>query len=114
MKAFALISFFLPALALAAPASTFENRNILAKRASVDDVPTTGFATQNGGTTGGKGGQTTTVTTVAELKAAVADNTPRIVIVSGSMTGTDSIKIGSNKTIVGKDSNASKSRYCLV
>jgi len=107
MKFSTLVSWFLPAVTLAVPAQTESNHGVnLAKRASVNDVPTTGYATQNGGTVGGKGGTTTTVTSLAELTAAVAGNTPRIVIVSGSITGTGRVAVGSYKTIVGKDSNA--------
>src|SRR6266700_6387903 len=58
------------------------------------------------GTTGGAGGATVTVTSATALASAVADNTARIVRVSGTFTGSSVVKIGSNKTIIGVGSNA--------
>jgi pectate lyase len=58
------------------------------------------------GTTGGAGGSTVTVTSASALASAVADNTARIVRVSGTFTGTSVVKIGSNKTIIGVGANA--------
>ena len=60
----------------------------------------------NGGTTGGKGGITTTVTTLEALRAAVAGNAKAIIIISGTITGSCVILVGSNKSILGKDGNA--------
>jgi pectate lyase len=57
-------------------------------------------------TTGGKGGTVTTVSTLAQFTAA-ADNsknndiTPRIIVVSGTISGAVQVRIGSNKTIIG-------------
>ncbi len=69
-----------------------------------------GFATVNGNTTGGGNATPTTVKTLAELKAAVADNNPRVIIVSGTIKTTDggnsALQITSNKTIIGADKNA--------
>lgn len=73
------------------------------KRASISDAATLGYASQNGGTTGGSGGTVTTVSTLAQFTAAVDedDSTPRIIVVSGTISGETDIRIGSNKTIVG-------------
>ena len=71
-----------------------------------------GFAGLSGygrnGTNGGAGGETVTVTTYSQLAAAVADDAPRIVRVSGTITGSGSamLDVGSNKTIVGVGSTA--------
>jgi pectate lyase len=107
MKFSSIFSLALPALALAAPASSIEKRNALAKRATVNDGPETGYATQNGGTTGGKGGSTTTVKSFAELSSAVSGDKAAIVIVDGALSGSGTIKVGSNKSIIGKNSGAS-------
>ncbi|KAB8290762.1 hypothetical protein EYC80_008399 [Monilinia laxa] len=94
-------------LASAAPTPT-ENEDIVeranvAKRASITDIATTGYATQNGGTTGGKGGATTTVSTLAQFTDAVTnDAVARVIVVSGTITGSVKVRVGSNKTIVGK------------
>jgi len=72
-----------------------------------------GFATVAGygrtTTTGaGDGAPAVTVTTFAEFVSAVSDATPRIVQVSGRITGTgtDMVDIGSNKTILGLGADA--------
>ncbi|MFC7480992.1 family 16 glycoside hydrolase [Luedemannella flava] len=76
-----------------------------------------GFATLTGygrtGTNGGAGGATVTVSTYAALAAAVADDTPRIVRVSGTITngGGDMLDVGSNKTIIGVGTNATISGF---
>jgi pectate lyase len=57
-------------------------------------------------TTGGAGGPTTTVTTWAALKAAIAGTSPKIVIISGTITGSGVCAPGPNTTIMGADANA--------
>ncbi|GAC1313809.1 MAG: hypothetical protein NVSMB24_37570 [Mucilaginibacter sp.] len=63
-----------------------------------------GYAMVNGTTTGGTGGQTVTISTLADLKTAVADSTAKIVYVSGHILGNgdDPVYVGSNTTIIGK------------
>ncbi|KAI0074407.1 pectin lyase-like protein [Panus rudis PR-1116 ss-1] len=66
-----------------------------------------GFATLNGGTTGGAGGPTTTVTSLAALRSAVAGTNPKIVQVSGIIQGDgDVVDVGSHTTIIGVGSNS--------
>lgn len=69
-----------------------------------------GFAMVNGTTTGGGNAKPTQVTTLAELKAAVQDDAPRVIHVSGTIKTTDEsgwpLDIKSNKTIVGVDKHA--------
>ena len=43
-----------------------------------------------------------TVTTLAALTSAVAGNTAAIVLVSGTITGNVVVKVGSNKSVIGK------------
>ena len=57
-------------------------------------------------TTGGKGGVTTTVSTLAEFTAVANnakndDTTARIIVISGTITGDVQVRIGSNKSIIG-------------
>ena len=68
------------------------------------DAGLMGYAMVNGTKTGGKGGQEVTVTTLAALKSALNDNTPRIVYISGTIKGKgeDPIYVKSNKSIIGK------------
>jgi pectate lyase len=59
-----------------------------------------GYAKQ-GGTTGGAGGATTQVSTLAALTSAVAGDSPKIVVLTASLTGSVIIKIGSNTSLYG-------------
>lgn len=98
----------LASLCAAAPTPTDEiNERSLIKRSSVTETPTTGYATENGGTTGGSGGSTTTVSTYAQFTEAATSDGALIIVVDGTITETaDQVKVTSDKTIVGKDSNA--------
>ncbi|KAJ4413380.1 hypothetical protein N0V82_008596 [Gnomoniopsis sp. IMI 355080] len=93
------------ALAAASPTPTtnLELPAKIEKRATISDAATLGYASTNGGTKGGSGGTVTTVSTLAQFTAAVDedDSTPRIIVVSGTISGETDIRIGSNKTIVG-------------
>jgi len=60
-----------------------------------------GYAMIDGSTTGGQGGQTVTVTNLSDFRAAAKSNSPLIIQVSGSFTGTGMIDVASNKTIIG-------------
>ncbi|PVF92986.1 pectin lyase-like protein [Serendipita vermifera] len=56
-----------------------------------------------GGTTGGEGGTTTRVSTLEDFTAAVTGDSPKIVILTTSLTGDTVIKIGSNTSVYGAD-----------
>ncbi|HEY5005107.1 MAG TPA: polysaccharide lyase family 1 protein [Ktedonobacteraceae bacterium] len=58
------------------------------------------------GTTGGAGGSTVTVSTLAALTSAVSGSTARIVKISGTISGSGDVKVGSNKTILGIGSSS--------
>lgn len=51
------------------------------------------------------------MTSYSELdEAASSDDEPRIIIVEGTISdGTEKIRVGANKSIIGKDSNAGMS-----
>ena len=80
------------------------------------DFSIAGFATLNGGTTGGEGGTEVIVTSYSDLKKyAENQSTAYIIKVNGTITGTGSVAsgnyqgsiyVGSNKSIVGMDSSA--------
>lgn len=66
-----------------------------------------GWAFSGGTVTGGAGGPAVTVTTLAQLTAAISDNNPRIVNVSGTINlGGSNVRFGSNKTIQGVGTNS--------
>jgi len=63
-----------------------------------------GYAMYNGTTTGGAGGATVTVSTLAGLKTALSGSTPKIVYISGTIAGSgdDPVYVSSNKSIIGQ------------
>ncbi|KAG9219643.1 hypothetical protein CCMSSC00406_0006035 [Pleurotus cornucopiae] len=75
----------------------------LEKRAGVNDVANVGYATLNGGTSGGSGGPTTVVTSLAALTSAVTGDAKKIVIISGTITGNAVVKVGSNTSVLGRN-----------
>jgi len=79
---------------------------VVEKRATVNDVATVGYATLNGGTTGGSGGTQTTVTTLDALTAAVTGDAKKVVIISGTITGSAVVRVGSNTSVIGKSGSA--------
>ncbi|EIN04238.1 pectin lyase-like protein [Punctularia strigosozonata HHB-11173 SS5] len=94
-------TFFLGLVSLSVAIAT-----VLDRRA-VSDNQLFGYATLNGGTTGGAGGTVTTVTSLADLRSAVTGATPKIVQVSGIITGDgDTIDVGNHTTVIGLGSNS--------
>lgn len=63
-----------------------------------------GFASLNGGTTGGAAGQTVTVSTASAFRAAVQDNIPRVIRLTTFLRNLGAIFVGSNKSILGVSS----------
>ncbi|MBN2536174.1 MAG: hypothetical protein JXB88_25055 [Spirochaetales bacterium] len=72
-----------------------------------------GFASQNGGTTGGSDGTTVTVSNYSDLESAVSGSERRIVRISGTITGSGMMKTGSNKSIIGSGSSSTISGFGL-
>lgn len=65
-----------------------------------------GYAMVNGSTTGGAGGSVVTVSDPGDFEIQIADSTPRVIQVQGTLAFGLNIRIGSNKTIVGLGTNA--------
>ncbi|KAK7743390.1 hypothetical protein SLS62_010583 [Diatrype stigma] len=74
--------------------------------ASATDACNIGFCTQNGGTTGGAAGTTTTVTDVASLKEAAEADGPAVIVVSGALSGAEKIRVAADKTIYGESGSS--------
>ncbi|GLI00495.1 pectate lyase family protein [Phytohabitans aurantiacus] len=60
-----------------------------------------GWATQGGGTTGGGGAAATTVTSSSALTSAISGTNAAVVRVSGTISCSGMLRVGSNKTILG-------------
>jgi len=93
------------ALAISALSATTSARAVV-KRADISEAASVGYATQNGGTTGGGSATATTVTTLSALQACATQEGPAVCIVSGTISGADTVKVASDKTILGADAKA--------
>ncbi|MEJ2579540.1 MAG: RICIN domain-containing protein, partial [Kineosporiaceae bacterium] len=63
-----------------------------------------GWATENGGTTGGAGGATVTVSTAADFLSAIRSSTAQTVRLTANIALSGMHKVTSNKTIIGSGS----------
>jgi pectate lyase len=61
-----------------------------------------GFAATGNGTTGGAGGPTVEATTLDQLRTFAGQAGPLVIRVSGTITGNESIRVESNKSILGR------------
>lgn len=70
--------------------------------AAQDEIPI-GWASQNGGTTGGEGGDTTVVTTRSELLSIIGSSLPEIILIKDTVQLSlyERLIVGSNKSIIG-------------
>ncbi|KAF9701512.1 hypothetical protein EKO04_000388 [Ascochyta lentis] len=118
MKFSTIVSLGLTAItALAAPTPSMIDvkRGIEKRAASLEDVATVGYATTNGGTTGGKGGKTVKVASLSELTAAVKGDEAAIVLITCPIKGSgDNIKVGSNKSIIGQNSKVVLENFTIT
>ncbi|GIG85316.1 pectate lyase family protein [Plantactinospora endophytica] len=65
-----------------------------------------GWATQNGGTSGGGNAGATTVTSASALTSAVGSSSAAVIRVSGTISCSGMLRVRSNKTILGVGANA--------
>ena len=73
---------------------------------SCPDPGVNGFASQNGGTTGGGSAAPITVTTAADLRTHAKASGPRVIIVKGTINTGEAVSVTSDKTIRGFDASA--------
>jgi pectate lyase len=80
------------------------NKNVVANFTQTGGNPNFGlfgFATVNGTTTGGAGGPTVTATTLDQLRTFAGQAGPLVIRVQGTITGSESVRVESNKSILG-------------
>ena len=77
-----------------------------AATASAAESSPIGWASQNGGTTGGAGGSTVTVTSASALDSALQSSSRQIIRVSGMISLSGMHKVSSNKSILGVGSGS--------
>ncbi|RYO86536.1 hypothetical protein DL766_003019 [Monosporascus sp. MC13-8B] len=99
------IAALVATLASASPTKLLSTRNEIARRQAAEPAPY-GYATLNGGTTGGAAGSTVTVSDLSSLKKAAESDGPLTIIVSGSISGSDKIRVASDKTIFGESGSS--------
>ena len=87
-------------------ASTGSSSSSNSKAASTTDGPI-GYASTNGGTTGGEGGTTTTVSTLAQFTEAATADDATVVYISGAISGSEKVRVTSDTSIIGLNSEAS-------
>ncbi|KAI1819470.1 polysaccharide lyase family 1 protein [Xylaria intraflava] len=88
----------------AAPTPTADeplDARTLQKRASITDAANIGYAQLNGGTKGGAGGQTTTVSSFAQFSAAATADDAYVIVVDGHISDAAKVDVASDKTIIG-------------
>ncbi|ORY56633.1 pectate lyase A precursor [Pseudomassariella vexata] len=73
---------------------------------SATDACDVGYCTQNGGTTGGAAGTTVTVTDLDSLTEYAEADEAYTIIVSGEISGSAQIRVGSDKTIYGESGSS--------
>ncbi|MBN1307097.1 MAG: hypothetical protein JXA18_04215 [Chitinispirillaceae bacterium] len=99
------LPLFAAVLIIGASIQTFTN----AQNYTLSAEPT-GFVTIEGAPTGGGSAPRQIIRTFSELKKALADNTPRVIVISGTIRTTDGdgygLPVGSNKTIMGINKSA--------
>ncbi|KAI6891489.1 hypothetical protein KC334_g13999, partial [Hortaea werneckii] len=86
-------------------AATKANKASSAANATTTDGPV-GYASLNGGTTGGQGGTTTTVSELPAFTEAIKADDPMVVYVSGTISGSEQIHVAGDKSILGLDSDS--------
>jgi len=65
-----------------------------------------GYASMNGGTTGGQGGQTITVSNQSELEAALKGDSAKIIKINGIIKLSAELNVGSNTSLIGANNNS--------
>lgn len=103
MKALALSALAASAFAAPSQKDAVDDRHAIVRRQATEAC-SLGFCLENGGTTGGGETEPVIVTDLAGLKAAASTSGPSVIVVSGTISGseTDRVDISSDKTVFGE------------
>jgi pectate lyase len=89
------VTALIVAMGAVATADTGEGAQVLAV------PPLVGWAAQDGGTNGGAGGTTVTVSSFSEFQSQAQASGARTILVNGNLSGSGTVEISPNKTIQG-------------
>jgi pectate lyase len=89
------------AVAFAAAATAATGAALQARPAHAAESSPVGYASMNGGTTGGASGATVTATSASQLNTYATSSTPYVIRLTGSISVSGMQKVASNKTIIG-------------
>jgi pectate lyase len=92
-------------IALAAAATAVTGAAVQARPAAAAEASPVGYASMNGGTTGGASGATVTATSASELNGYATSSTPYVIRITGTIAVSGMQKVASNKTIIGVGSS---------
>lgn len=103
MKSLAFSTLIASALGAPSLGDHADSRHGIVRRQAAEAC-SLGFCLENGGTTGGGAAEPVIVTDLASFKAAASASGPSVVVVSGTITGseTDRIDISSDTTVFGE------------
>eukprot|EP00833_Pecoramyces_ruminatium_P010764 jgi/Orpsp1_1/1184796/evm.model.c7180000091012.2 len=88
------------------PVNDIQTQNVPVSNASASSSGVIGYASMNGGTTGGNGGQTTVVSNQSQLEAALKGTNAKIIKVNGIVKLTSDVTVNSNTSIIGANKNS--------
>ena len=98
-----------PAVSSSSSSSRSSSASNRSSSVSANTPTPIGFASLNGGTTGGKNGQTVSVSNYADLKSYAESSNAYTILISGTISNGSSggqIRVGSNKSLIGVGSSA--------
>lgn len=98
-----------PAVSSSSSSSRSSSSSSRSSSVSVNTPTPIGFASLNGGTTGGKNGQTVSVSNYSDLKRYAESSDTYTILISGTINNGSSggqIRVGSNKSLIGVGNSA--------
>lgn len=101
-KTFSIATLAVAAATTAAGCGAQDTAAVTARQqAAAAEIRPVGFAGMNGGTTGGAGGSTVTVTSASQLKQAAGGTGKTTILIKSAISVSGMLPVGSNKTLLG-------------